>query len=367
MNFISLSGIGRCMGLNRVISFLLISGLGFSQSIERPVKKFRLNEIITKQATSKVRYLSNNGDVTFYQKRNGSLVFSSYYKVRDILKGDNETNYYVEVSNTKKFALIEQDDQFLSGNSISRIKSIYSFRLEKGGNPTPIGQGVSPRLHLLDSWATFYSPKEKKLFVISLVNDLLSFELPINSTNDPYFIPEVFFVDNNRMLYTDVNEKGESGLLIFTRSTKKIDVLYKSEARGRRIELCKLDEDLYIGEFSRNGVEWGTQITRLRLDKKLDYAKGQILYESKTNDPGNMICFNRDKKVYFIKEYPLSADYYDYQTEVVSLNPADKEITPHTDEKFITSIFEMDGRIITPFRGTFLIVRGDPTKEDVLE
>lgn len=338
-----------------------------AQTIEPPKKKFKLNSIITKQATDKIRYLSNNGDITFYQRRNGSLVFSSYYKVRDILKSEPLTNYYVEMSNTKKFALISQDTKFLNGNSFNRLKDIYRFRIEKGGQPTLLGKGVAPKLHLLDSWATFYSPKENKLFVISLVNDLLSFELPINSTNDPYFIPEVFFIDNNRLLYTDVNEKGSVGILLFTRSTKKIEVIHKSDTIGRRVEMCKLDEKLYIGMFSKNGVEWGSQITELELDKKLDYAKGKILYESKNDDLGNMICFQQEKRIYFIKEYPLSEDYYDYQTEVVSLNPANKEINKHTDEKFITSIFEMDGRIITPFRGTFLIVRGDPTKEDSLE
>ena len=41
--------------------------------------KIVLPELLAKQAVSNIRYLSQDGKFTYYQKRSGSLLFSSNY------------------------------------------------------------------------------------------------------------------------------------------------------------------------------------------------------------------------------------------------------------------------------------------------
>ena len=259
-----------------------------------------------------------------------------------------------------------KNEHFLISNSIRKISSIYSFNIEDKSTKK-LGEGLSPKVHLLETWATFYNPHKKKIYVKSLVNTLLDFELNINSTNDPFFIPETLVIDNNRVLFTDVNKSGHIGLFLFTRSTQKMSVLYRPDQPGRRIELCTIDNLLYLGEFGLNGIDSGSQITEFRPEYSLDYSKGRIIYDSRSSDYGNLICFSATKKLYFVKVFPQGKSHYEYFSEAVELDPKTKKIKKISEEKNVTQIIEMDQRILIPHKGKFLIAKGEPIADDSLD
>ena len=257
--------------------------------------KIELSPLITKQTPGRMRYVSNNGKISFYQKRNGSLAFATNFNVSEILTGPSKTYYFVIPGSENKTFLLIKDEFFLTSNSIRNTPKIYAFRPKKK-SPQFLGKGISPKIHLFETWASYYNPHQRKIYIKSLVNPILDFSLNINSENDPFFIPEVLVLDNNRVLFTDVNKTGHITLLLFTRSTKKIEILYRPQFPGKRIELCTLKDRLYLGEFPLNGINNGSQISEFNLKFSLDYSKGQIIYESPYSDYGNMICFSKTNK-----------------------------------------------------------------------
>lgn len=328
--------------------------------------KIELNALITKQVPGRMRYVSDDGNISFYQKRNGSLAFSTNFNVSEVLTGPSQTHYFVISGSKNKTFLLMKDEFFLTANSIRNTASIYAFH-SKNPSPKYLGKGLSPKLHLFETWATYYNPHQKRIYIKSLVNSLLDFNLNLNSINNPFFIPEVLVIDNNRVLFTDVNKTGHITLLLFTRSTKKVHVLYRPELPGRRIELCTFKNRLYLGEFGLNGINNGSQITELKLETSLNYAKGRVLYESPHSDYGSLICFLPTHKLYFIKVFPQGKSYYEYFSEAVELDPLTKQIRPISSEQNVTQIIEMNGRILIPHQGKFLIAKGDPLKDDSLD
>ena len=56
-----------------------------------PTSSFGLSELKTKQDITKIRYLSNNGTVTYYQKTSGELQMSTNYNFKNVFKGSKNT------------------------------------------------------------------------------------------------------------------------------------------------------------------------------------------------------------------------------------------------------------------------------------
>ena len=328
--------------------------------------KIKLNELLSKQVPGRMRFVSNDGKISFYQKRNGGLAFSKNFKISEVLKGTPQINYSVIAGNEKKIFLLIKSTFYLTAHSIRNTPDLYTFKAEDK-SIRYLGRGLSPRMHLLDTWASFYNPHQKQILIKSLVNSLLNSSIKINSTKNPFFIPEVAMIDNNRILYTDVNEKGHIALFLYTRSNKKSDVLYRPQDAGIKIELCTIKENLYLGKFPLNGIGRESQILEFNLKTPLDDSHGRIIYESSSSDYGNLICSSQIKKIFFIKVFPYGKSSYEYSSEVVELDPKTKQIQNLSQEKNITQIIEMDGRILIPHNGKLLIAKGDPLEDDSLD
>ncbi len=326
----------------------------------------KLNPLITKQDVGRMRYLSEDGSLSIFQRRNGELSLSTNYAVDAILKGPPLTNYLVTASPNKKYFIIEKDENYLRSHSIRREREIYKI-IAGGKTPDFIGKGIASKLHYQDTWASFYRPYQKKIVIKSLVNKILDFEILIKNPNSEYFIPEILFVDNNRVLYSDVNELGQIALFLFSRESKKVEIVYKAEEAGKYLEMCKMKDKLYLGEFAYHGVELESRILEFSLNKKLDYAKGRIIYESPKRDLGNMICFEKEERVYFVKAFYEEENFYNLKSDVVFVDPKKLVLKRISTIGDVTHIIEMDQRILAPHEGEFLIVAGDPLKDDSLD
>lgn len=346
------------MALDRLvfmmIFFLSVSALG------------KLNPLIAKQSIGRIRYLSENGRISIYQKRNGELSLSTNFSVDTILAGSEFTNYLVTASNTKKYLLLEKDENYLRSHAVMRKSEIYKV-LYGGLNATKIGDGVNSQLHLGDTWASFFVPDLKKIVLKSLVNSLLDFEIQLKNPINRYFVPRVIFLDNNSVLHTDMNEKGEIGLFQTSRDSKKTKLLSKSEATGQYFELCTMNKKLYIGSFYYPGIDGGSRILEFQLNKSLDFGKARIIYESSERDIGQFICQEDLKSIFFIKSYPQAPNFYNQKTDVVKLNAESLKLSRLSEIGDITNIINMDGRILVPYRSEFLLAWGDPLKDDSLK
>ena len=325
-----------------------------------------LKPFITKQPAGKIRYLSKNGRVSFYQNKKGVLSLYKNFKIDTILSAPPETQYFVLPGVKSKIFILLKNQFFLTSNSIRNLSDIYQFDLRKKSKKY-LGKGLSPKIHLLDTWVSYYNPHQKKIHVKSLVNSLMNFELLINTENNPFFIPDALLIDNNRLLFTDVNKQGNIGLFLFNRSKNEIETIYKDEFIGRKIELCALNNHLYVGQFPLNGISGGGQIIEIDLDKKISYSKGRIVYESKMPDYGNILCSSFYRKIYFIKSFSNGKGNYNIHTDIIELNPLNKKSSRISNKNYITQIIEMDTRILTLYKGKFFIVKGGGFEPDKLD
>ena len=85
--------------------------LVFSTSLQA---KIVLPELLAKQAVTNIRFLSQDGKFTYYQKRSGSLLFSSNYKVIEMIKGQIGTQYTVIGTPARKKIIVMQMKVFIT-------------------------------------------------------------------------------------------------------------------------------------------------------------------------------------------------------------------------------------------------------------
>ncbi|MBC7713366.1 MAG: hypothetical protein H7177_08505, partial [Rhizobacter sp.] len=184
--------------------------------------KIVLPELLAKQAVSNIRYLSQDGKFTYYQKRSGSLLFSSNYKVFEMIKGEIGTQYTVIGTPARKKIIVMQNEAFHTFYSLRAKEKIF---LVDFGDTTlkEMGKGSSAKLHLNDSWLSYYDYYEKTLYFENTSNTAIKFSIKLNNRINPYFTPQVVMSDDNTVYYTDLSETGAPGLLQFKRNLSKAE------------------------------------------------------------------------------------------------------------------------------------------------
>jgi hypothetical protein len=318
-------------------------------------KKKELPEMATKQAINNLRFISKDGKFTYYQRRSGSLLLSTNYKIQEILKGAQGSQYLVSATHNRKKIIITQDENFHNFYAIRKPLAIF---VSDFGSLSPrfIAKGINPKLHMKDSWISWYNPQARKLHFLNLRNKALNFNILLSNTKNPYFIPEVIMTSDNLIYYTDLNKKGTPGLIEYDRKNKNIKAILKGNTPSEKIELCLFNDQLYIAEFSINSASPSTTISSAkRYD--VDSAKRRIIYESNKDDLGNMLCSIEENSLYFIKNTTESGKVLKY--EAAHLNVTSKKIKILSNVNYATSIINMDGRLILPYREKLYVLLGE--------
>ena len=347
---------------NRLMILFLF--LNFIPVIGMAQRRSTLPTLSTKQAISNLRFVSQDGKFTYYQRRSGTLLLSSNYKVVEILQGNPGTNYTLSATTARKKILIVQNAHFHDYLSVRQGDKIYTVNY---GEETPqfIAEGVDPKLHLNDEWISYFSAKSRELNLQNISNSVLSFQLKLNNIRNPYFQPFVAMIDSGTVLYTDLNEIGITGLLLFNRKENKSSLIAKVDRADQVFDFCLNDKFLYRLERGINDSTFGTRLHQYpRTDFKLE--NGVLLYQSSFNDLGQLDCHAQADKVYFIKNTTDKAD--DGRYEVASLTLSSKKVDVLSDLNFATQMINLDGRILIPYRGQYYVIIGDSdlTEEDRL-
>ncbi len=307
-------------------------------------------ELATKQAVENLRYVSHDGKVTYYQNTSGTFYYSTNYKVTSVLKSTPGTQYNVILTNAKKRILIEQNPHQFNFLSLRAPKNIYISDY-KGTKATEVGKGLTPRLHLNDEWLSFYNAHKKEILFQGIKNKIQRFSIQLRNKVNPYFIPDVVMINENIILFTDINNKGLRGLIEFNRKTKKLSPLVKASSPLEKIELCLGPEYLFIGIFGQSKSKVGSSISSYKY-KSESIDKRDLIYESQGNDLGNIICSNK-KQIYFIKRRN------DYTYDAARFNLQTKKVDFISDTGAITQISNMDGKIISESMGKYFILDGE--------
>ncbi len=329
------------------VSIFALLGLNLHARSKLPV-------LTTKQEISNLRFISSDGKFTYYQRKSGNLVLSTNYNVEESIKLSENTHFQVKASNARKWILASADENYQTHYSMRKSLKIYKIPFGKSQSHL-IGQGLAPQLHLNDEWASWFSPKERKIEFFNLNKDGLKFFIPLSNTRNPYFVPEVVMINNNQILFTDLNKEGFPGILIFEINSKKTKLFHKFESPNIKIGLCLKDEKIYLIRHGLDNIEKATIIREIK-SEKLDYTQSKLIYNSDKNDTGQMVCQISGPSIFFIKNITDQEGNLAY--EVAQLNIKNKEVKIISDVFFATQLLEMDGKLLLPHNGEYRILLG---------
>ena len=321
-----------------------------------PILSFgALKELATKQDPSSLRFISRNGKYTYYMKKNGSLALSTSYKVKEVLKGNPLGNYLITSGPSRKKLVIEHIGHFHNYFSLTLPHSIFIGGFG-GDSFSPVGKGIAPKLHLDDLWLQFYSPRKNLIQFISTSNAVVSFSIQIPKGKNPYFSPAVTMLNQQVIFYSSKNKFDSISLIKFDRITKKKEVYKKWADPLVEIELCKIGEKLFVFEKGILDSRHGTKLTALTPSKDKSET---LIYQSPQNDFGNMIC--NQNEIFFIKTIASPDKKVIHEVAKITLDKQFK-VDQLSHIKYATQLISMDGLILTPFHGKYLVVKG---KEDL--
>jgi hypothetical protein len=330
-----------------------------------------LPELIAKQSTNNIRLISQDGKLTYYQKKSGSLFLSTNYKVSELIKGAADSQYTLVVGDFQKKIAISQNENFHNYFSLRNPENIFladygTLSMHK------VGKGLNPKLHLGDSWLSYFNPMEHTINFEHTTNSALKFSIRSINQINPYFIPEIVMADDNTVYYTDLGDNGIPGIIEYKRNISKTEIVFKATSPMVKFELCFDHSTLYFLQYGINSNPEGTSIAQITYPFK-DFKQRDIFYTSKLNDLGHMVCSYLEESLYFIKNTG-SADVAAF--DIAEFIFASKKLNFLTDYKTATSLINMDGTLLTYDHGSYFILKGKTdfkttdslkSKESVLE
>jgi hypothetical protein len=157
-------------------------------------------------------------------------------------------------------------------------------------------------------------------------------------------------------MYTDINESGHAAIVSFDLKSSKSTVSYKSSQNSTRIELCRSERYVGIGEFPFDGVSRGSKIQILPLKDSINLSGVIGIYDSIDQDVGNLLC-TKDE-IFFIKTTNQDPRLGIKVTEAAKIDLQTKTLKLLSDLKNVNQLIEMDGRVLIPYRGEFYVLVG---------
>ncbi|MBT3981097.1 MAG: hypothetical protein HOE90_07065 [Bacteriovoracaceae bacterium] len=319
-------------------------------------KESKPKVLSTKQDISRIRFITGDGKFTFYQRKSGPLYVSTNYAVKKVLDGESDSLFLMSGSAVRKRLIVENIDHYYGLHSLNEIHNIFTTTID-GKKVTKVGQGLYPKLQLSDQWISYYLPHHKEIKVKFLEDLDISLSISLNVNHDHYFSPQVMMLSQNHILYTDKNANDQTGLFLFEKDQKKSKLIYKTPVAGVKVELCETNKYIIFGKFGAFSTKAGSTISVLKKGPDISIENQTIIYSSKQNDIGNIICNDQDE-VFFVKDVSLAGDFQ-RKHDAFLVKIESKKLSRLTNSADVTQIFDLDGRILAVSKGKYLVLRGD--------
>lgn len=326
--------------------FLILLSLSAIAEIELPL-------LTTKQDIRNIRYISSDGKFTYYQRSNGSLQFSTNYKVTEIIKLAPQTHYNLIVSPAKRYILVEAYENYHNYFAARASAKIYLIKYGTS-EIKEIGMGKAISTHLDDQWFSYYNSFAHTLTLQSTVSSTLKHSIKLANIKNPYFIPQAFMLNSDTYLYTDINKEGLPGILRYQLNASDINLVHKTTSQNVAIEMC-YNKQIYLMTYALDALSKKTTIQTI--DKKTYQLNPNPLYESKENDIGSLVCDYDDKSLFFVKTFRSSEGKITY--DAVKQDLKNKKITRLSEILFATSVVRMDKMLLLPYQDKFYILEGE--------
>jgi len=314
----------------------------------------KLKKIITKQEISNLRFLSNDGKFSIYQRRSGALLYSTNYKVTELLQTSPGTQFTIYASPARKKIIIEEKTNFFTTFNIRSQNKIYIMNFD-GTDLKLMGKGQRPQLHLSDTWFSIYDFNTKEISFFDISNETIKFGIKIKNIFSPYFIPHVYMSSKETVLYTDINEEGTQAILEFDRKTKLIKPWYKPVDGQAGFDFCSNDEGLFVSSTHPSGKDGKTTIYYITKER-LFFDQAKIILDEPGLLFGKIVCDYKPGTIYFAFFQDKSSNQS--HSEVYSLSLGDKSKKLVSDLVSATNVLNIDGRLVTFLQGNFYLLDG---------
>lgn len=332
------------MGFSKyVLPFLLIA----SAAAEEAPK------LLTKHGVDSIRYISMDGRVAYVNKRPGVLALVGFFRSKDFLTEAQTSDFIVHASEDRVRTLFEVVPAIHTEYNLLKDHKILSAKYGDT-DAKEVGSGQQARLHLADEWMSYFRPKEKEIVIQNLVTEK-KYTILLSPKPSTFYVPEVIMPNAETVVYTDVNDKGLAGVISYNLKTAKSNIIYKASQTGTRMEICQGESFFALGEFPYEGITRKSQI--LLMKSRTNLNSYETLYSSLDQDLGNIACSNR--AVYFVKTLNQDKKLGLKKTEVAEIEVKTGKVKIRTDLSYVSQVFNMDGRILAPFRGEFFVLEGE--------
>lgn len=338
-----------CEKIKLTLFSLLISSALFAAQSNMP-------PFVTKQENNNLRFLTIDGKYTYYQSLSGTLYLSFNYLAGELIKGEKGGHYEIFSTPTRKKLAITQDNTFHSELNLRKLKNI--FVTDWGSRESKkIGVGITPRLHLDDTWISFYNPNNYTLTLLNLEGGLPPVEIVLAAkiTPAPYFIPEVIMLKDRSFLYTDMNNRGIQGIIYYDRVTKESKPIYKAKSSASTLELCQNGNSIFISHIDHQEERPSSEILEVK-DSAIDFSKAITHYQSKLADLGHLECNVSPNELYFIQNQKQTDGKERF--ELVEYSMKTKSIKSLSDLFNVAQYFNLDGRLLILHQGLFYLAKG---------
>ena len=340
--------------------FFIFTSASIAFAQESTVTK-QLPVLKTKQSIKNIRYISQDGKVTYYQKSSGQLQYSTNFDFVNVMNGAKNSNYVLTVSEKHQKLGIEVVENPYKDFNWQRDHDLYLTGYKKNEKPQKIGEGTSLAFHQDPGVITYFKPSRRAIVVkrgetekrIKIVND-----------NNPFFIPQVIAISPSDIIYTDINKEGYHAIILYNLLDQSFEVLYKAKYLSMDIKICRHKDFLVAGLAPNAGYEVGTKIIMTPLFRGGMAKNWDQLYASNTPDILNMAC--RGEYVYFLKTKSMNGDLNLLKSSIYKLKlDYEKRHQPEEMAYFekATSLFELGNLLITSVNGKYYIVDGELNKE----
>lgn len=352
------------------VRFLLIFIFTANVAYANSFSALYLSPFKTKQAIENIRFISHDGFYTYFQQNSGSLLLSKGFSTKTVFKDVEHTQYNVLGSQSKRKLIVTKDKTYYAHLNLKKTFEI--FLLDYGEiDAEIIGEGILPKLHLKDTWISFFNPQTNTIHVNEIAGDKKKYSILLKAPNNSYHQPSVEMLKDNYLVYTDLTLDNKAQVIAYYPQTKQQDLVYQSANAGLENSLCFLNQLLIIGEFSKSDINLGSTIMSIDTVQSPSLKRIETLYNTKSQDQGSMICL--DQSIYFKKERVNKDEDEDIsmiipRQDLYSLTLPEKTLTAHTKTKNLGPVLLMDNRLIAVNNGDFYeLTKTPPPKNKQLE
>ena len=306
-----------------------------------------LKELTSKQNILNVRFMDSATQLTIYKKGNNELKYSANFKAFTLIKSDFDSEFVVKKAHKDNYIIWHIP---YANNYLTPLKNghIYFFNSSLDMKKE-IGNGINPLVHYPNNQISYLDISNNSIEIFRIKENLKVASIKLNSRR-PYFSPMVR-IHNNDVFYTDINDKGQVGLIHLNLATKKRVILYKPSRQTAYFESCLIGQKLYILESSE---EEPYSLTYSLEVNNIDFSKRDILFESKNGPSHHLHCSKKNNALFFVTQFKGLTRI---NTEVAELNLKSKNLIQRSDLNFVTSISMIDDQIAIPYRKKIYLIQ----------